>query len=134
MRHDLSGFVRLLAQSGCVEEIALTTNGVLLSKYGDELKQAGLSRVTISLDTLRAHRYREFTRSDRHSDVLNGVEAVQAAGFEDTKVNSVIVRGTNDDEIVDLLEFGRANGVEVRLIEYMDVTGHKISVDKTGDI
>ncbi len=123
LRHDLSSLVRLLSRSGYVEDIALTTNGVLLARYADELKQVGLSRVTISLDTLQPGRFREFTRSDRHADVLAGIDVVQAAGFQSTKINSVVIRGTNDDELIDLLEFGRAKQVEVRFIEYMDVGG-----------
>jgi len=123
LRHDLNQLVRLLSDAGSLDEIALTTNGVLLSKYAERLKAAGLNRVTVSLDTLRADRFAQFTKSDRHADVLEGIRTVGELGMNGTKVNSVIVRGANDDEIVDLLEFGRAKQVEVRLIEYMDVGG-----------
>ncbi len=123
LRHDLHELVRLLSDARCLDEITLTTNGILLSQYAAGLQAAGLSRVTVSLDTLRADRFLQFTKSNRHADVLAGIRTVGGLGMQGTKVNSVIVRGVNDDEIVDLLEFGRANRVEVRLIEYMDVGG-----------
>ncbi len=123
LRHDLNELVRLLSDAHCLDEITLTTNGILLSQYAAGLQAAGLSRVTVSLDTLRADRFLQFTKSNRHADVLAGISTVGGLGMQGTKVNSVIVRGVNDDEIVDLLEFGRANRVEVRLIEYMDVGG-----------
>ncbi len=123
LRHDLAELVRLLSSDSRLTDLALTTNGILLARYAEVLKEAGLGRVTVSLDTLRPDRFEDFTRSGRHADVLAGIQAVREAGFVGTKLNSVIVKGVNDDEVVDLLEFSRANGVEVRLIEYMDVGG-----------
>jgi len=79
--------------------------------------------VTVSLDTLRAERFAELARRSQLADVLDGIDAVTSLGFRGTKVNTVVMRGFNDDELIDLLEFGRAKGVEVRFIEYMDVGG-----------
>jgi cyclic pyranopterin phosphate synthase len=123
LRQDLPQLVRLLAGSDGVEDVALTTNGVLLARHAAELKRAGLSRVTVSLDTLRPERFVRFTRSRRFADVLAGLEAVRAAGFRGTKINCVVIRNENDDELADLLEFGREHQCEVRFIEYMDVGG-----------
>jgi len=123
LRHELPALVRLLRQNQGVHDLALTTNGVLLAKHAAPLRAAGLARVTVSLDTLRPERMQEFAKSAHHADVLAGIAAARAAGFERVKLNTVVVRGFNDDEIVDLIEFGRAHAVEVRFIEYMDVGG-----------
>jgi len=101
----------------------LTTNGILLARYAEELKAAGLSRVTISLDTLRPERMAEFARSERHEDVLQGIRAARAAGLTPIKLNVVVVRNYNDDELLELVEFARSQSAEVRFIEYMDVGG-----------
>jgi cyclic pyranopterin phosphate synthase len=103
--------------------LALTTNGILLSRYAGELRQAGLDRVTISLDTLRPERMQAFARSSRHPDVLAGIAAAQREGLAPLKLNVVVIRGYNDDEIIDLVEFARRNQAEARFIEYMDVGG-----------
>src|SRR5439155_2268821 len=108
---------------GRINDLALTTNGTLLSNQAGALRGAGLRRVTVSLDTLRPDRMQRFERSTRHADVLAGIGAAQAVGFDRLKINTVLVRGFNDDEILDLIEFGRARGAEVRFIEYMDVGG-----------
>jgi GTP 3',8-cyclase len=123
LRHDLPTLVSLLAAHGKLTDLALTTNGILLERSAHALRRAGLRRVTVSLDTLRPERMLAFARSARHADVLSGIAAAGAAGFESVKLNSVIIRGYNDDEILELLEFGRREGVEVRFIEYMDVGG-----------
>jgi GTP 3',8-cyclase len=123
LRRDLDRLVRMLAENPRVEDLALTTNGVLLTEQAGALKKAGLGRVTISLDTLRPERFREMTRRDDHSRVLDGIAAAASAGFTGTKLDAVVVRGVNDDELADLIEFGRAHNAEVRFIEYMDVLG-----------
>jgi GTP 3',8-cyclase len=123
LRHDLTTLVSLLAARGELTDLALTTNGILLERSAQALRAAGLRRVTVSLDTLRPERMLAFARSARHADVLSGIAAACAAGFESVKLNSVIIRGYNEDEIVELLEFGRKEGIEVRFIEYMDVGG-----------
>jgi cyclic pyranopterin phosphate synthase len=123
LRHELPTLVRLIRADGRVADLSLTTNGLLLAKQAADLRAAGLQRVTVSLDTLRPERMQEFARSARHGDVLAGIAAARAAGFERLKLNTVVVRGFNDDELVALIEFGRAHGAEVRFIEYMDVGG-----------
>jgi cyclic pyranopterin phosphate synthase len=122
LRHDLATLVAQLSELG-LGDLAMTTNGLLLAKQAGALRRAGLRRVTVSLDTLHPERMRELARSDRHADVLAGIAAARAAGFERVKLNSVVIRGVNDDELADLLEFARAQGAEVRFIEYMDVGG-----------
>jgi cyclic pyranopterin phosphate synthase len=123
LRHELPELVSRIRAVPGVEEIALTTNGLLLRRHAEGLRAAGLDRVTVSLDTLRADRALAFARVDRHADILDGVRAAREAGFTGTKLNTVVIRGFNDDELVDLLEFGRREGAEVRFIEYMDVGG-----------
>ncbi len=123
LRHDLPDLVAKLAQVQGVRDLALTTNGILLGGRVAALRSAGLRRVTVSLDTLRPERMAEFARSDRHADVLSGIAAAASAGFESVKVNAVVIRGYNDDEVLPLLAFARAQGVELRFIEYMDVGG-----------
>ncbi len=123
LRRDLVTLVRLLVHQPGLEDLALTTNGILLAEQAAELAAAGLSRVTISLDTLRPERFRLLTRRDEHARVLAGIEAARAAGLRGTKLNTVVLRGVNDDELVELLDFGRAQALEVRFIEYMDVGG-----------
>lgn len=123
LRHDMVSLVGMIHRQHAIGEIALTTNGLLLAQHAAALKEAGLTRLNVSLDTLRPERMEVFARSSRHADVLAGIAAAQEAGFTGIKVNSVIIRGFNDDELVPLLEFGRARGVELRFIEYMDVGG-----------
>lgn len=123
LRHDLYRLVSMLAADARIEDLALTTNGVLLSEQVADLQRAGLGRLTVSLDTLRPERFQAMTRRNEHSRVLEGLAAARAAGFRGTKIDAVIVRGENDDELCDLIEFGRATAAEVRFIEYMDVPG-----------
>jgi cyclic pyranopterin phosphate synthase len=123
LRQELPMLVGRLAAIPEIRDLALTTNALLLARHAQALRLAGLRRVTVSLDTLRRDRYREMTRADRLDEVLAGIAAAQAAGFPDLKINSVILRGVNDDELLDLLAFGRREGVEIRFIEYMDVGG-----------
>lgn len=123
LRHDLEVLVGLLARRPGLRDLALTTNGLLLAPRAAALREAGLRRVTVSLDTLRPDRMEAFARSRRHAEVLEGIEAARAAGFEAVKLNAVVIRGYNEDEVADLLAFGRERGLEVRFIEYMDVGG-----------
>jgi cyclic pyranopterin phosphate synthase len=123
LRHDLTTLVSLLSRHATISDLALTTNGILLARHAEALRAAGLRRVTVSLDTLRPERMQEFARSARHADVVAGIDVARAAGFASVKSNSVVIRGYNDDEVVDLLEFARFRGVEPRFIEYMDVGG-----------
>lgn len=121
VRRDLPNLVRLLAPQ--VPDLALTTNGVLLASMAAPLRDAGLRRLTVSLDTLRPERFVSMARRDRLRDVLDGLAAAKATGFSPIKINVVVTRGRNDDEVPDLVAFAREFGAEVRFIEYMDVGG-----------
>ena len=123
LRRDLDRLVRLLAGNSHLHDLALTTNGALLARDAVALRDAGLQRVTVSLDTLHPDRFRALTRSDRHAAVLEGITAARDAGFRHLKLNTVVMRGVNDDELSDIIEFGRKVQAEVRFIEYMDVGG-----------
>ncbi len=118
---------RLISQlSGLGADLAMTTNGATLRNSAEELRSAGLRRINISLDTLHADRFEQMTRRNELANVLAGIDAAVAAGFSPVKINTVIERGVNDDEIVDLARFGRERRVEVRFIEFMplDASGH----------
>ena len=131
LRRDLPTLVRMLAAKPRICDLAMTTNGVLLSEQAQALHDAGLGRVTVSLDTLRPERFKLLTRRDDHAKVLEGIDAAKQAGFKGLKLDTVVMRGTNDDELVDLIEYGKRVGVEVRFIEYMDVGGATLwSMDK----
>ena len=123
LRQDLPSLVRMLAQEAQPQDLAMTTNGVLLGAQASGLSEAGLRRVTVSLDTLSPTRLEKHARTTRHADIVAGIEQAVASGFASVKINSVVIRGFNDDELVDLLEFGKRVGAEVRFIEYMDVGG-----------
>jgi cyclic pyranopterin phosphate synthase len=113
-------------RAGQPVDLALTTNGASLRLLAHELRAAGVQRVNISLDTLVREKFERMTRRDELPRVLDGIQAAQEAGFDPVKVNAVIERGVNDDEILDLATFGREWGVEMRFIEFMplDATGH----------
>ena len=123
LRHDLPTLTGMISRLPEIRDLAMTTNGMLLARQAAALREAGLGRITVSLDTLRPERMRELARTDRHADVLAGIAAAQAAGFRPLKLNTVVMRDVNDDELVDLIEFGRRHDAEVRFIEYMDVGG-----------
>ena len=123
LRRHLPALVRLLAAKPALRDLAITTNGVLLAEHAAALRAAGLHRVTVSLDTLRPERFAALTRRTSHAQVLEGIRSVPRAGFGGTKLDTVVMRGVNDDELSDLIEFGKTVPAEVRFIEYMDVGG-----------
>ncbi|MEN9803993.1 MAG: molybdenum cofactor biosynthesis protein MoaA [Actinomycetota bacterium] len=110
-------------------DLALTTNGATLTNCVEELKNAGLNRINVSLDSLDRAKFERMTRRDELERVLAGIEAATQVGFSSVKINTVVERGVNDDEILDLAEFGRRLGVEVRFIEFMplDAEGHWVN-------
>ena len=122
LRRDLPALVQMLAAKAGLTDLAMTTNGVLLAEHADALRTAGLGRITVSLDTLRPDRFTDLTRFDSLDAVLEGMDAASRA-FGRFKIDSVIIRGVNDDELADLIEYGRSKNAEVRFIEYMDVGG-----------
>ena len=117
VRARLPVLVEKLAALGV--DLSMTTNGSTLPANADDLRAAGLNRINISLDSLQRERFLELTRRDELPRVLDGIRAAVAAGFDPVKVNVVVVRGANDDEIVDFARFGRTEGVQVRFIEFM---------------
>ncbi len=123
LRKDLPALVRLLARNPRIKDLAMTTNGVSLREHAQALYDAGLDRVTVSLDTLRPERFKALTRRNSHEQVLDGIEAARGGGFRGLKIDTVVMRGFNEDELVDLIEFGKRISAEVRFIEYMDVGG-----------
>src|SRR5262249_6358957 len=123
LRRDVSRLIRLLVEQPALRDVAVTTSGVLLAAHAGDLAAAGLHRVTVSLDTLRPDRFLALTRRANHADVLEGIRAATTAGFTGTKLDTVVIRGVNDDELVDLIEYGKRVPAEVRFIEYMDVGG-----------
>jgi GTP 3',8-cyclase len=112
----------MLSQKAGLRDLALTTNGVLLADQIDALHAAGLGRITVSLDTLRRDRFLSLTRFDQLEAVRAGIAAAFRV-YGQLKIDTVVIRGVNDDELVDLVEFGRSVNAEVRFIEYMDVGG-----------
>jgi cyclic pyranopterin phosphate synthase len=123
LRRDLPVLVETLASRAAIRDLALTTNGVLLAKSAADLAAAGLHRITVSLDTLAPSRFTALTRFDEHAAVLRGIERAASAGFSSVKLDTVVMRGFNDDELVPMLEYSRRVGAELRFIEYMDVGG-----------
>jgi cyclic pyranopterin phosphate synthase len=122
LRRNVARLVAMLATKPAIEDLALTTNGILLSDQIEGLAAAGLGRITVSLDTLRRDRFIALTRFDRLDAVRAGIAAAVGT-FNRLKIDTVVIRGVNDDELPDLIEYGRGNNAEVRFIEYMDVGG-----------
>ena len=132
VRKDLDRLIRRLSGLQDLKDLSLTTNGALLAEQADRLYQAGLRRINISIDSLKPDRFQALTKRGSLDEVLNGVFAAKKAGFSPIKINAVIIRGTNEDEILDLVEFARSNGLEMRFIEYMDVgNANAWSLEKT---
>jgi cyclic pyranopterin phosphate synthase len=122
LRRDLPDLIARLARRPGLRDLAMTTNGVLLADNAAALKDAGLHRLTVSLDTLHRDRFTALTRSDELPRVLAGIDAA-VEHFGTVKLDTVVIRGVNDDELAAMIEFGRAHRAEVRFIEYMDVGG-----------
>ena len=123
LRDGVEGVVARLAQNERIADLSMITNGVALAQKAESLFQAGLRRITVSLDTLWPERFRELTGKSVLTQVVEGIRAAQRAGFHPLKINMVVMRGVNDDELVDMIEFGKLLGAEVRFIEYMAMGG-----------
>jgi cyclic pyranopterin phosphate synthase len=134
LRRDIPSLVRMLSAKTGIDDLALTTNGVLLADQIDALEAAGLGRITVSLDTLRRDRFKALTRFDALEAVHEGIAAAarifgsgrrerSPSASTDLKIDTVVIRGVNDDELADLVEYGKNVRAEVRFIEYMDVGG-----------
>lgn len=118
-RRNVERLVASLSKIPGIEDLAMTTNGVLLRQYASILKEAGLMRLNVSLDSLRADRFRQITGGGSISDVLQGIEEALHVGFQETKVNMVVMRGTNEDEVEEFARISLEKPLEVRFIEYM---------------
>jgi cyclic pyranopterin phosphate synthase len=121
VRQDLPVLIEKLARLDGLDDLCLTTNGALLSERIDALKRAGLRRINISIDSLDADKFKRMTKRGDLNKVLDGIFAAQRAGMAPIKLNAVIERGVNDDDIIPLVEFAREHGFAMRFIEYMDV-------------
>jgi cyclic pyranopterin phosphate synthase len=123
LRPGLDRLVASLAAVDGVDDLALTTNATHLASKAVALRQAGLRRITVSIDTLRPERMRRLARHDKLAAVIAGIDAAHSAGISGLKTNTVVIRGENDDELADIVRFAAAHGAEPRFIEYMDVGG-----------
>jgi cyclic pyranopterin phosphate synthase len=119
VRADLPTLIRMFREVGPDLDISITTNGLLLDRLAGPLAEAGVDRATVSCDSLLRHRFAEMTRRDALDRVLAGLRAAEAAGLTPIKINTVVIAGTNDDEVVDFAAWARDTGYEVRFIEYM---------------
>ncbi|HZL20217.1 MAG TPA: radical SAM protein, partial [Polyangia bacterium] len=132
LRRDLATLVGMVAAKPGLNDLALTTNGVLLAEQIDALAAAGLRRITVSLDTLHADRFKALTRADELARVHEGMAAARRVFPAHFKIDTVVIKGVNDDELADLIEYGKTMGAEVRFIEYMDVGGATIVTSPSG--
>lgn len=121
VRLGIENLVRMLARIPGVDDLSMTTNGILLSRHAHSLAQAGLRRVNVSLDTMRPERFRHITRLGTLEDVLSGIEAASQAGLHPIKINTVVIRGINDDEVVDLALKTAEAAWNIRFIEWMPI-------------
>jgi len=121
VRKDLHSLIRMLSSPGGVDDLCLTTNASLLTEQIDDLAAAGLKRINVSIDTLDPQKFKQITKRGDLSKVLDGIFAAKKLGLHPIKINAVIERGTNEDDIISLVEFSRENGFAIRFIEYMDV-------------
>jgi len=131
VRRELHRLVQSLTAISNLD-VSLTTNGALLGEQAAALFEAGLRRINVSLDTLKSDRFHEITKRGDLTEVLNGIQEAKRVGIAPIKINAVIIRGTNDDEVLDLVQYARENGFEMRFIEYMDVgNANAWSLEKT---
>ena len=123
LRSGLVDLIRDLARRSGVEDLALTTNATQLARWAGPLRDAGLKRITVSLDSLKPGRFETLTRRAALDDVLKGIRAASEVGFDELKLNTVVMQDFNDDELIDLVDFATDHGAQARFIEYMDVGG-----------
>jgi len=132
VRKDLHRLIGRLTAIQGLGDLSLTTNGALLAEQAEALYGAGLRRINVSIDSLKPERFTALTKRGNLDEVLKGLFAAKKVGMSPIKINAVVIRGTNEDEIIDLVEFARTNGFEMRFIEYMDVgNANAWSLEKT---
>lgn len=122
IRRNILHLINSLAAIKNLDELSLTTNGLLLSDYAAELKKSGIGRINISLNTLKKDRFKAISGADLFLNVMSGIEKAMEAGLSPVKINTVVMRGVNDDEIIDFVKFCSARGLILRFIEFMKVT------------
>jgi len=127
VRKDVENLVRIVARIPGIEELAITTNGLLLDSKLDKLKAAGVTHLNISLDTLRPERFVEIARRPGHEKVLRAIDNALELGYAPIKINCVVLKGFNDDELVDFVELGRERALDIRFIEFMPFNGNEWS-------
>jgi cyclic pyranopterin phosphate synthase len=130
VRAGLPELVRMIAGIDTIDDLSLTTNGILLAQYAADLKDAGLHRVNVSLDTLKPERFRQITRCGELTDTIKGIEAANEVDLTPVKINMVVMAGINDDELPDFARKTIEDGWNVRFIEYMPVNGEDINVTR----
>ncbi len=131
LRPDVLSLLERIAAMPEIDDLALTTNGKYLPQFAPALKDAGVKRINVSLDSLVAEKFFSMTRRDALGDVLEGIDAAARAGFDPVKINAVVIRGMNDDEIVSFARFARESGHTVRFIEFMPLdSGHTWSMSQ----
>ncbi len=124
VRKNLPYFISELKKIPGIDDISLTTNGIFLKKYATLLKEAGLSRVNISLDTMKPDLFKEMTRGGNVKDVFNGIEAALEFGLLPLKINTVLMKGFNEGEVLNFINTAKEREIHVRFIEYMPIGGH----------
>ena len=122
VRRGLIDLIKQLKEIEGLEKLCLTTNGIFLPKFANELKNAGLDQINISLDSLDKDQFKKITNEDNLEQVLSGIDKINEAGFKNTKINTVILKGINDNEIYDFIDFALKNNLTLRFIEFMKVT------------
>jgi len=128
LKKGVPGLIRCIKNFPGIREVVMTTNGVLLERYAQDLKNAGLDRINVSLDTLDRETFKRIAGADKLSDVLDGIEAARRAGIEPLKINTVLMKGYNDKEIMELVEFAIERSYQIRFIEWMPTAGEIHSV------
>lgn len=139
IRNDVMSLVERLGQLSKLEELVITSNGSQLQRLAPALKAAGVKRLNISLDTLQPRKFRNLTRHGNLEQVIAGIDAAQAAGFEGTKINAVVLKGRNEDEVLDLVDFVRQRHIDLSFIEEMplgliDEHDRALSFCSSGDL
>ena len=126
MRREIEKLVSMISETPGIDSISMTTNGFLLAEKAAALKQSGLQSVTVSLHSLKPDRFSQITGGGVFGKVVEGIKAAKESGFKPLKINAVIIRGCNDDEIIELASLARAGDVTVRFIEYMPFDGQRL--------
>lgn len=122
VRKNITDLIKALVNIDGIEEVSLTTNGVLLSDYADEIKKAGVNRLNISLDTLKEERFMNISGRNLFHKVMDGIENAKKGGFSPLKLNVVVMKGINDDEVLDFVNFSLLKGLVIKFIEFMRIT------------